>query len=625
MRRMIPGQNRNLQVLGLILLGVFLALPTNSGWGASSSGMRITQVRIRERLDLQGNLWVTKEFQVHFSTPHHGIYKDIPKRFIDPITRKHRKVEIDSIRVYNCSPQGSPYRYKVRNRSREVFIKIGDPNRTITGDRCYGISYRVVGEILRPDQNHQAIFWNMVGTGWNLPLHNVHAEVELPPEVKITNTLCYRGKYRSTNSCTELSVRGNKVVMNEPLLRANEALTVWVKWSPAIVKEIIIYDTYLQTKKRWFMILSAIWIVALILVITIWYKGSGLHLGNPQMALYHPPEEVGILEAGVLIDNSLDGRDITAALISLAQKGYIKIDQTKDTKSLFNATDYRLTLVKNPDANLTPYEAIIISKIFGVHVGEDAERMIEEDKSHKHVKGALKALLAALVGEKREGPRTSVTLREMRDERLGRELYKELSKVIYKNLQHKGYFGRHFKAPRFLMGFLGLLFFIPLNFGLIFTSQGILPQEIPGIGVPTNLILFTVNGLLGMVIVKLSTKVGSKTRKGQEITWRLEGLKEFIRTVETDRLRRMYSDEELPNVFERFLPYAVIFGEEKRWGKAFDPIFTDTGYSPGWYHGTDSFRASDFSDGISSAMSTATSGGGTGAGGGGGGGGGGGW
>ncbi len=609
-------------ILGALMLSFLGGVPSVEG--ASSKGMRIDRVRINEKLDLNGNLWVTKEYQVHFSTPHHGIYKYIPFGFTDPITKKDRKIEIKNIKVYNCSPQGGTYHYKVRTYSKDLLVKIGDPHRTITGNRCYGISYQVVGSIVRPSKNTQAIFWNLVGTGWDLPLNNVHAELTLPSEVRLIRTKCYQGSYRSTNSCTSLSVNGNKIIIDEPLLLAHEALSIRAEWTPPLVKEKIIYDLAKEKKRRAFYLLSIAWLITIISVLYLWYKGSSLSIRKPKMVLYHPPEEISVLEAGVIIDNSLDGRDITAALISLAQKGYIRIEKIKDKNSLFSSEDYQLTLIRDPDINLSPYEAIIISKVFRREIGDHVEKQINEI-SHHRVKGALLSIIQSLGLAKEEEPRTSVTIKEMQRERLGRELYSELSKVIYRDLQEKGYFARTFKLVRGVAILLSIILFVPLNLAILVTSEAVLPPNLPIANIPTNLVLFISNGAIGMLLFNLSRRIGAKTRKGQEISWKLEGLKEFISTVETDRLKRMYKDEELPEVFERFLPYAVIFGEEKRWGRAFDPIFLSSGYSPGWYHGTDSFKASDFSQSISSSMASATSGGGSGAGGGGGGGGGGGW
>ena len=608
--------------VALVLLVLICSAPMVHA--ASSKGMAITKCNIQERLLATGDLVVKKEYHVHFSTPHHGIYKYIPLGFTDPITKKARRIEVKDLRVYNCSPQGRPHPYKVKTYTKHLLVKIGDRHRTITGDRCYGISYRVVGSILRPSESTQAIFWNLVGTGWDLSLKNVHAELLLPAEVKITGTRCYQGSYKATNSCTSMSVEGNRITVDEPLLMAHEALTLWAEWTPPIVKGKVIYDLLKEKKQKIFRILVGVWAAILLLSLYLWYRGSPFSIKKPKMVLYHPPEEISVLEAGVITDNSLDGRDITAALISLAQKGYIKIDKIKDKNSIFSSDDYQLTLVKDPDINLSPYESIIISKIFRREIGDHVEAQIEEISHHK-MKGALLSLLQTLGLDKRDEPRTSVTLHQMQREHLGSSLYSELSKVIYRNLQQKGYFASTFKLVRGFVGFLGIVMFIPLNFAILITSESVLPTHLPIANIPTNMVLFLLNGMLGMTIFRFARKIGAKTKKGQEITWRLEGLKEFISSVETDRLKRMYKEEELPDVFERFLPYAVIFGEEKRWGKAFDPIFVATGYSPAWYHGTDGFRASDFSHGISSSMASATSGGGSGAGGGGGGGGGGGW
>ncbi len=612
----------------LVILGwavVLSALLSTPALGITTRGMSITRVKISERLDLEGNLWVTKEYQVNFSTPHHGIYRYVPKGFIDPVTRKRRAVKIDKLNIYNCLPGGSPHRYTVRNEDGILFVKIGDPHHTVKGNLCYGISYRVTGAVLRVSKEVQGLFWNLVGTGWNLPLHDVHAELHLPDEVRITGTRCYHGHYHSTESCTSLTRQGNTLVMEEPVLMDHQALTLGVNWTPPMVKETVIHDTLFEKKRRLFNIFVMAWIAAVLLIGYLWYTSSTLSLGKAKAVFYHPPEEIGILEAGVLIDNGLDGRDITAAFISLAHKGYIRIEQTKDKKSLFSSSDYRLTLKKDPDEDLDPYEAIIISTVFGVNLGEHVERQVEET-GHSGMKEAWQALMRSLGSGDATGPRSSITVKEMVMLHLGSSLYKHLSKVIYRNLQQKGYFSLMFTPVRVFASFLGFLIFLPLNFGLMITSRAVLPRQLPMVEIPPQPLLLLFNALVGVQAMRLSTKrIGAKTKKGKETTWRLAGLKEFIATVEADRLRRMYGDDELPGVFERFLPYAVIFGEEKRWGKVFDPILQATGYSPSWYHGTGGFRAAEFSHGISSSISSAASGGGSGAGGGGGGGGGGGW
>jgi hypothetical protein len=123
------------------------------------------------------------------------------------------------------------------------------------------------------------------------------------------------------------------------------------------------------------------------------------------------------------------------------------------------------------------------------------------------------------------------------------------------------------------------------------------------------------------------------------------GLEEFIRWAEADRIRMLQSPAGAERVavdvndprqkldlYEKLLPYAVVFGQEKQWSAELAVLYTAVGAAgPYWYYGTGAFDASSFSAGIgslsSAAMSSSSTSGGSGggsAGGGGGGGGGGG-
>jgi uncharacterized membrane protein len=83
------------------------------------------------------------------------------------------------------------------------------------------------------------------------------------------------------------------------------------------------------------------------------------------------------------------------------------------------------------------------------------------------------------------------------------------------------------------------------------------------------------------------------------------------------------------DLYEKLLPYAVVFGQEKQWSAELAVLYTAVGAAgPYWYYGTGAFDASSFSAGIgslsSAAMSSSSTSGGSGGGGSAGGGGGGG-
>jgi uncharacterized membrane protein len=94
---------------------------------------------------------------------------------------------------------------------------------------------------------------------------------------------------------------------------------------------------------------------------------------------------------------------------------------------------------------------------------------------------------------------------------------------------------------------------------------------------------------------------------------------------------------QLVKLYERVLPYAVLFGVEKEWTKQLGAYYEAAGEQPDWYAGNGAFNAVIFASALSGfssqsstySSSTSSSSGGSGgggfSGGGGGGGGGGGW
>ena len=128
------------------------------------------------------------------------------------------------------------------------------------------------------------------------------------------------------------------------------------------------------------------------------------------------------------------------------------------------------------------------------------------------------------------------------------------------------------------------------------------------------------------------------TREGQKLRDQILGFKKYLSVAEADRLDLENPPERTPQLFEKFLPYALALGVEQAWSKQFteilaaaalDPDTNTAGMNPVLPLAFATSFTSSFSDAISSASmapgSTSGSGGGGSSGGGGGGGGGGGW
>lgn len=135
------------------------------------------------------------------------------------------------------------------------------------------------------------------------------------------------------------------------------------------------------------------------------------------------------------------------------------------------------------------------------------------------------------------------------------------------------------------------------------------------------------------------------THSGRVLLDQIEGFRMFLAAVEKDRNKALITPTPTPDLFEKFLPYAMALNVEKVWSEKFANVLAQaskagaTPYTPGWYSGPnwDPLNTSAFATAMGSSFSSAVAssatapgsssggGGGGSSGGGGGGGGGGGW
>jgi uncharacterized membrane protein len=108
--------------------------------------------------------------------------------------------------------------------------------------------------------------------------------------------------------------------------------------------------------------------------------------------------------------------------------------------------------------------------------------------------------------------------------------------------------------------------------------------------------------LTTIVIAGFGLVMPARTVRGARAIEELLGFEEFLRRVEKDRFERVVRT---PEMFERFLPYAMAFGVEDSWARAFDDIYREP---PDWYRGTSvhAFRSQLFATNMA-RMATVTS------------------
>lgn len=500
---------------------------------------------------------VKEVIKVDFLTPKHGIYREIPFRYKDElgntITTPLKVISVNNV-------AGMKWKYRVARKGAVIHIKIGDAKKYISGIQTFVITYKVENAILFFN-DHDQLYWNVTGNYWKAPIEEASADVLLAVKniSKNLRAACYTGFYGSEESQGGFEAKYNSgKFYTKQELKTGEGFTIVFGWDKGLVSPP-------STLKKFFWVLNLKdnWVFffpffALIFMINLWYKGGR----DPKVresvpVMYEPPKFKGLplipAEVGAVVDEKMDSRDITSTIVGLAVKGYIKIEEIKRDGLISDTKEFYLAKVKEPDAELSTFENLLMDRIFlgmpGVLISEMKNKFYEN-------LGVLKE-----------------------------SLYGELVK--------KKYFLKSPDSVRkfyIIAGIISAVLVILLGtaFQVVFNSY------------PTGQSFFA--GILtGLFVLAFARAMPAKTRSGSSAHIDILGFREFLNRAEKDRLERM-GDK---NLFSKFLPYAIALDVTDNWAKAFKEIYQE---EPDWYvspGGTRIFNPSLFNRSINSMVASA--------------------
>jgi uncharacterized membrane protein YgcG len=114
--------------------------------------------------------------------------------------------------------------------------------------------------------------------------------------------------------------------------------------------------------------------------------------------------------------------------------------------------------------------------------------------------------------------------------------------------------------------------------------------------------------IVGIALLALARTMPARTALGSAVLAQAKGFREYLRTAEADQLRF----EEAQDIFSRYLPYAIVFGEAERWVRVFGPLASpaaasSVGGATSWYAGPAGWDFGHFGDSLDSFTSSASS------------------
>jgi uncharacterized membrane protein len=582
-----------------------------------------------------------------------GIYRDFPTIYRDSSGLRHTVgFSVESV-LKDGKPE--PYHEEALSNGRRVYI--GEKNRFLKpGDYTYTIVYRTDRQ-LGFFKDHDELYWNVTGNGWEFTIYNASATVTLPVGAADKDLALegYTGPQGAKGRDYTATVDETKVVRfaaTRPL-RPREGMTIVVSWPKGYVRE-----PDMNRKVAWFLRDNLGKILALLGLITVlfYYLVVWTMVGrDPEpgtiMTRYTPPEEMSPAVMRYITKMGYDDRTLAAAVIDMAVKGRITITEDHGTYTIRK---------KEGGSPLSPEEGQVLNDLLG-----SSREITLEQTHHVKIKASIKAfrdylarkyekiyfvtnrsyftagmtltivmLVLSGIVEAVSGGRLPFFLFICVWLSIWSVAVAALVSSIVVQWRH-AIRDRGVRIVHAASALFATLFALPFIAGEIF---GI---SILGYSTSATTVVFMF--LAGLTNYAFYHLLKAPTRAGRTLLDAVEGFRIFLSATEKDRLNMLHPPERTPELFERYLPYALALGVEQRWAEQFSDVLSAAerqgAYSPSWFSGsmlsamTTGEFASSFGDSFSGAISSSSTapgsssggGGGGSSGGGGGGGGGGGW
>lgn len=448
----------------------------------------------------------------------HGIFREIPFKYAVRGGNYELRIEVKQV----VDEAGKAQPYIANTYGPYVRIKIGDPDVIISGRKTYVITY-VVERAIRYFSDHDELYWNVIGPEWSVPISQAGVRVLLPQSME-TSTLqaaCFSGVQEATTTCA-YAITPNSIDFEDEQLAPGEGLTIVAGWSKGVVGEPGKEETaFLFVRDNWILGLP---VLAFAVMFWLWNK----HGRDPEgrgtiVAEFEPPDNLSPAEVGAIADQGIQARDISAEIVYLATKGYLKIAR-EPGEGMFKKDDFVLSRVAPADDRLTSWQKKLLDALFG-------------GGSSVHLSDLENKLATALSDIRRD---------------------------LYDELVGKKYFHRNPQVLQAIGMTIGVLVGVGGGmFGLV--------RE--------NMVFALSLFLTGVIIFIFGWVMPKRTREGVLAKEHILGLRKYIEVAEKDRLEFHNAPEKNPEHFEKLLPYAMALKVEKAWAKKFG----DLNSSPSWY------------------------------------------
>ncbi len=584
-----------------------------------------------------------------------GIYRDFPIRYKDRFGNAY----VVDFEVKEITRDRMSEAYHFANLKNGKRVYIGKKDMFLSpGEHTYTITYNTNRQ-LGFFKDFDELYWNVTGNGWIFPIDAAGATIVLPgvilrDELRLDGYTGPQGS-KGKDFSNSFDEYGNVNFYTTRPLNPYEGLTIVVAWPKGLVSEPTTKQKlYYLFRDNQGLFIGLFGLATLLFYyFVIWANVGKDPARGTIIPLFEPPEKLSPSAVRYINRMGFDHRAFACAVINMAVKGFLSIREESGVYTLLkNKTDMLL---------LSEEEKKTAEKIF-----HSNEKLVIKSENHKKIANAIGSLKNSLRMNFEKV--YFVTNRQYFIPGLAFSIVTVLLTVFSSPTPARGV--AVFMSVWLTIWSIGVIFLMTnvINLWKVSFSFNSATNKLSSVGSAAGLTIFSIpfviGEIMGLSILALNSSVTvifillsiallnvlfyhllkAPTFFGRNILDKIEGFKMFLSVSEKDRLNSMNPPQKTPELFEKFLPYALALGVEQAWAQQFSDILSGTRedglpYSPGWYHGNTWNRlgAGGFSDSLGSSLTSAItsssvapgsssgSGAGGSSGGGGGGGGGGGW
>jgi len=311
----------------------------------------------------------------------HGIYRYLPIDYNRDGLKYQMRVDQISIK----DEKGQDIPYSSIYDSKNLTLKIGDPDSTFTEEKTYLIEYRVQ-KALNAFETHDELYWDITGEGWQIPILKSSTQIT-SDFASIDQIDCFTGLLGGNDSLCQKKI----VAKNQAEFSYDQQIDYGQNFTVVLALDKdnqLVFPSKFDNFMSWLWYNWVVFLIPLPIVIIFywwWKKGrdfeflsanvfeldpkkpfrqKALQLSSRTPMVYAPLSDLTPGESGALLDEKVDSRDIVAEILELARKKFLRIELIEEKKLLGKSRDYQLTKLKPASDSLPEVQAYLFKELF---------------------------------------------------------------------------------------------------------------------------------------------------------------------------------------------------------------------------------------------------------------------